>query len=540
MMLRIALRRHLTGLFGCSALGLVVGLIQSFGFAKIAGSTAAEKLQFGHQMELFGRQISYLLPLPIRPETMAGYVEWRVFGFMPPVVAVWALFSATGAIRGEEEHGLLETWLSTGLSRSRLIATRMASFTIVAGIAIAATALACALGAAVSGSPLGAGRLLGESAALLALAVACLGLSLVAAQLVTTRRAAAGWGGATLLVLFLLNSLNRTAEHPGPSRWLSPFSYYDQSRALAPGGHFDLAATAVLLAAALALTVLAAGAFVRRDLGAALFQRRAASSEAVHRPARNPMLRLPVLAAVYEQRIGLAAWLVGTGLMAIFFVSLAKQTADLMQKIPSLRGYLSALAGGNVEQAFIGFFWFGILQLILAAYAITQVSHWSSEDTEGRLEMMLSEPIHRWRVVVERAATLALVTSLIIVVGVLVTMAAAPGSHITLDAGDVLRASFPLLPFGLTFGACGAALAGQAPRVAVTLLSAYAVASYLLSQLGPLFGWPGWVTNLSVFQLYGTPLSSGVDWSGLWALIGIMLLGFAAALMTMQRREVGR
>jgi ABC-2 type transport system permease protein len=456
------------------------------------------------------------------------------------VVAVWALFSATGAIRGEEEHGLLETWLSTGLSRSRLIATRLASFTIVAGIAIAATALACALGAAVSGSPLGAGRLLGESAALLALAVACLGLSLVAAQLVTTRRAAAGWGGATLLVLFLLNSLNRTAEHPGPSRWLSPFSYYDQSRALAPGGHFDLAATAVLLAAALALTVLAAGAFVRRDLGAALFQRRAASSEAVHRPARNPMLRLPVLAAVYEQRIGLAAWLVGTGLMAIFFVSLAKQTADLMQKIPSLRGYLSALAGGNVEQAFIGFFWFGILQLILAAYAITQVSHWSSEDTEGRLEMMLSEPIHRWRVVVERAATLALVTSLIIVVGVLVTMAAAPGSHITLDAGDVLRASFPLLPFGLTFGACGAALAGQAPRVAVTLLSAYAVASYLLSQLGPLFGWPGWVTNLSVFQLYGTPLSSGVDWSGLWALIGIMLLGFAAALMTMQRREVGR
>jgi ABC-2 type transport system permease protein len=252
------------------------------------------------------------------------------------------------------------------------------------------------------------------------------------------------------------------------------------------------------------------------------------------------MLRLPVLAAVYEQRIGLAAWLVGTGLMAIFFVSLAKQTADLMQKIPSLRGYLSALAGGNVEQAFIGFFWFGILQLILAAYAITQVSHWSSEDTEGRLEMMLSEPIHRWRVVVERAATLALVTSLIIVVGVLVTMAAAPGSHITLDAGDVLRASFPLLPFGLTFGACGAALAGQAPRVAVTLLSAYAVASYLLSQLGPLFGWPGWVTNLSVFQLYGTPLSSGVDWSGLWALIGIMLLGFAAALMTMERREVGR
>ncbi len=154
--------------------------------------------------------------------------------------------------------------------------------------------------------------------------------------------------------------------------------------------------------------------------------------------------------------------------------------------------------------------------------------------------MVLSAPVHRWRVVVERAATLVLASSLIILVGSLTTMAAAPGKHITLDGGDILRASLPLLPFGLTFGALGAALAGHMPRAAVTLLSTYAVASYLLYQLGPLFGWPSWLTDLSAFHLYGTPLSSGVDWNGLWALIAITLVGFALALGTLEQREVGR
>jgi len=51
--------------------------------------------------------------------------------------------------------------------------------------------------------------------------------------------------------------------------------------------------------------------------------------------------------------------------------------------------------------------------------------------------------------------------------------------------------------------------------------------------------WPGWVADLSVFQLYGTPLLTGVFWSGLWAMLAIVAAGFGAATLLMQRREVG-
>lgn len=537
-MLRIALRSHRTGFLACSGIGVLVGLAQTVGFKQAAGKTSTQRLQFGHEMELLARQISYLLPIPVHPETMAGYVQWRLFGFMPLVVAVWALLSATGAVRGEEERGLLETWLSAGVARPRLIAARLAGFVLAAAAAVAATSLGAALGAGASGSPLSVKPLLGQAVSLLALAVACFGLSLLVAQLLGTRREAAGWGGALLLALFFLNSLSRTAAHPGVLPRLSPFYLYDRTTVLAAGGRFDGGATLVLAALGAGFSTLAAAAFVRRDMGAALFRRRASATRPVSTPARNPLLRVPVLADLYEQRIGLIAWLAGTALLAIFFVSVAKQTADLIRKTPGLHPYVRSVHG-PLDQAVIGLFWFGFLQLLLAAYAITQVSRWSSQDTEGRLEVELSAPVPRWRVVVERAGALALGCCAMILTGALAVIVSGPGQHIALDRGTVLGASLTLLPFGLAFGAIGAAAAGYLPRLAVPLLSAVAVASYLLYQIAPLFTWPSWVENLSVFALFGTPLSNGINWAGLWALIALTLAGFGLGIVTMQRREIG-
>jgi len=60
-----------------------------------------------------------------------------------------------------------------------------------------------------------------------------------------------------------------------------------------------------------------------------------------------------------------------------------------------------------------------------------------------------------------------------------------------------------------------------------------------MEQLGPPLHWPGWALNLSVFSLYGTPLTSGVDWTGLWIMSAITIGGFAGGALLMQRRDVG-
>jgi len=115
----------------------------------------------------------------------------------------------------------------------------------------------------------------------------------------------------------------------------------------------------------------------------------------------------------------------------------------------------------------------------------------------------------------------------------------ARASTIDIPLGDMVAASLPLLPFVLSFAAIGAVLTSRVPRAAIATLAAVAFVSYLITEGGPLLKWPAWVLKLSAFSLYGTPLTNGVYWLGLWILLAITLAGFGFAVALMQRREVG-
>ena len=538
MMLRIGLRFHRTGMISTAAIGAFSGMLQSLGFQAIVGTSESARQQFGLQMQLLGRQLSYLVPLPVHPETIAGYVQWRAFGFFPVIFGFWALIAGSGAIRGDEDRGLLELWLASGTSRARVTAARTGAFVIAAAASILIVLLLTGLGATIVGSPLPIEGLLADGAALLAVTVACFALALLIAQFVDSRRVAAGVSAIVLLALFLLNSLGRTLEAPARFRGVSPFYYVDRTNGLSPGGQIDWASTLGVSAAALALVALAGVAFTRRDLGAGLVRPRRAVRPRVIEPSRNPFLRAPVLATIYEQRVGLTAWMVSTALLALFMTSLAKSVADLVNHIPIFRAYVSGQ--GDLNRAVISVFWFAMMPLVLGAFAITQVSRWTTDDTEGRLEMVLSEPVSRRRVALERAGALLVATTFIAVVGSAVTLWAADAQGISLGVESIALATALLLPFGLAFGSLGAALAGWIPRATVLLLSGYAVVSYFLTQFVPLFRWPQWVANVSIFYLYGTPLTTGVYWTGFWVLMAIIAIAMTIGLLSFQRRDLGR
>jgi ABC-2 type transport system permease protein len=110
---------------------------------------------------------------------------------------------------------------------------------------------------------------------------------------------------------------------------------------------------------------------------------------------------------------------------------------------------------------------------------------------------------------------------------------------VSLDIVGVLLASTLLIPVGLVFAALGGVLTALLPRGTVPVLSGVAVASYLLFTLGPLFKLPGWALDLSVFQLYGTPLVEGIFVTGLLVLLTVAAVGVLASLVSLQHREVG-
>ena len=539
-MIRIALRSHRWSTLGVALIGFVATYAQGAAFKAAAGTTLAEREAFARQVAALGPQLAYLIPLPVHPEKMAGYLMWRGYGFLPVIFGFWAFMAATGAIRGDEDGGRMETWLASSVGRVRLVGARLAAFTIAAVLAVGVTAVGGFAAMRAGGDTIGPAPLVEQSVALLGLVLVCFTVGLAVAQLMSSRRAAAAVAGVVLLALFMIDSLSRVRTGLGGWVSVSPFHLYNETRAIAPGGDFDGGATIALYAIAVVLAALAAAAFVRRDLLASLFGGPRRVEPPVHVASRNPLLRAPVLSALYEQRLGLVAWILGTALVAAFMVSLTKTTSDLFESTPGLHAYLQATGAGDARLLVLGQLWFGLGGLLIAAYTITQVARWASEDGEGRLEMTIAQPVRRGRVVLERCATLAVGVAAMAGAGTLVVVALAPGQGVELDGGRTLLATALLVLLGLTFGGLGALVISRLPRVPVPLLGMLALGGYFMLSLGPLFKWPEWVLDLSLFRLYGTPLTSGVYWTGLWSMLAVTVVGFGVGLVAMRFREVGR
>ena len=537
-LLRIALRLGRMGAIATAALGTVGAIAQPLAFATLAGNTPAERAVFGQQMELLALQLTYLLPLPHGLGTMAGWIEWRALGFLEVVVGFWAVMAASGAGRGDEERGLVEHWLAQGVSRGRYIGLRIVAF---AALAMAASTLAvgaAGVGAAIVNDGVPAGALALQGVALVGLVLCCYAVALLAAQFVTTRRGAITLGGAVLLILYLVNVVDRNGAEVAAIRSLSPFWLYDQNHPLTAGGVLDLSSTLGLFAAAAAITVLAVVAFVRRDLGAPLVRRTPRDARPTVRPAGNPLLRVPVLAILDQQRVSLVAWTAVVAALGLFFLSFTRTLVDAMLATPSFRVYMER-AGIATYTAFIGLSWFSALVLLISLYAIVQANGWAADDQEGRLEIFAAQPISRARIVVERLAALLIGAAVIVAASSLALLIGAASADISLEVGRVVVGTALTLLVAFAFGGLGAAGVGWRPRLTLGILAAVAIVGYFVQELAPLFEWPEWLANLSVYALYGNPVMTSIDWAREATLLAIGAAASFAALIAMQRRDIG-
>src|SRR5437879_7555891 len=134
-------------------------------------------------MATLAAQVVALFPPPIRPDTVGGYVEFRGFHPLAILFAVWALASATGFVRGDEERGIVEAALATGTSRIALIASRVAGFAIAIAVASAAAGAGFVIGVASGHETVAAQGVVEEAILLAAVGLACYALSMLVAQL---------------------------------------------------------------------------------------------------------------------------------------------------------------------------------------------------------------------------------------------------------------------------------------------------------------------------------------------------------------------
>src|SRR5256712_11249268 len=171
-MLRITWRLQRGGLIAMAAFGIFYGLIQASACKSAAGTTPAQQAAFGHEMEVLGQSLIYLLPKPVGLDNISGFLQWRVYGVLPLLFGIWVVISGAGASLGDEERGLLDEWVSAGVSPVRYLVARVAGFFVAAAIAVAATSAAIDAGAISAGTARDQQAAVGDFVAVLAAGVA--------------------------------------------------------------------------------------------------------------------------------------------------------------------------------------------------------------------------------------------------------------------------------------------------------------------------------------------------------------------------------
>ena len=532
-----ALRSGRWGAAGFSVLAFGITLANTFAFYVLAGGSPAERRAFGLSIAQIALQLSVLVPPPIRPDTVGGYVQFRAYGALAILLPVWALVSAAGSTRGDEERGIVEAVLATGVARADALLARYAAFAAACLLACGAAALGLVTGLAHAGDTIDGASLLGATVDLVALTVCCYALAVLVCQFFAPR-IATGAAGVLLLSLFMVNSLGRSIDFFTRWRWLSPFYYFDRSQPLPPGGPFDVRAAEVLFATAGLAAVASMVAFAYRDIGAPLLRLPTRAARESRDPA-GPIWRVPVLRGLYDRRLGLAVWIAGVAAIALLLTVLTKEVVKPLLQLQALKPFFGSVISGDLYPSILGYLWFDVAELLVAGYAITQVARWAAEDADGRLELSLSSPLSRTAVVIERAVVVTLGAALIAMVSGLVVHVQAQSESIAIAVPRLVAASALLVPFVSFFAAIGAVLCALLPRAALGVIAAFAIGGYFVTQLGPIFKWPAAVLDASPFHLYGHPLSDGVDGAGLTIMLAVTLVGFAASALLMQRRDVG-
>jgi ABC-2 type transport system permease protein len=178
--------------------------------------------------------------------------------------------------------------------------------------------------------------------------------------------------------------------------------------------------------------------------------------------------------------------------------------------------------------------------VLLLVYAIGAGARGvAGEEGRGTLDLLLSTPIRRRRVVVDTFVAMTLGTLLLAATAWLVTAVAGPAFDLTVALEGLTAAFLNLFLMAVTLAlAIGAATGGRG--LAIGIASAAALATFLLRTFASVVSWLEPYRLLSPFYYYTghDPLRNGFDVLDPIVLAGISVGALVVALVTFEGRDL--
>lgn len=252
---------------------------------------------------------------------------------------------------------------------------------------------------------------------------------------------------------------------------------------------------------------------------------------------------------------GALYWGIGMGLLAYYILVIIpdmdalNQYADMAKALPPVLMQMlgvSDAASLLAPEGFIGFGFFGYGLLLLAVYAVTAgLNVTANEEDEGILDIVLSLPLARWRLVLERFAAYVLLTLLIIVIAMAGMWLGSQQSALNLNMGRLVEATLNMLP-GILFMIALTIFVSVLVRrkaVATGIVAGIIAASYFLDFIGKavINDIVQVLQKLSFYSYYdsGDVVINGLNTGNVIILLGLTVVLVAGALWLFNRRDVG-
>lgn len=258
--------------------------------------------------------------------------------------------------------------------------------------------------------------------------------------------------------------------------------------------------------------------------------------------------------SLWERRWSAAAWSLGISafitLNVLVYSSIRGQAHTLNQVLNNLPAGARALLGGSSNfLSPVGYLnsklYYLFLPLIFTMLALSLVRHLlSREEDNGTLELLLSRPISRGKLLLAKLIASLLITVSVGTIALLATLFSAWSISYDISGYRLVQATAMTLLLSTLFGSIAWALVSigrLGKTTSVAAAGALALSSYLFSSLEGFASWLKWPAKLLPYHYYDPTavLNGSYNWWNAAGMIVAILVFLSLAVASFGRRDIG-
>ena len=243
------------------------------------------------------------------------------------------------------------------------------------------------------------------------------------------------------------------------------------------------------------------------------------------------------------QIVGFGLTLLAMASSIVYLWPTYRTTVASIQLPEAVQALLGSDLAYSTAAGFVSAEYFSWIPILLIVYAVIQgTGAIAGEEGSGTIDLLMSQPIRRGNMVVQKTAAVCAGSALIVAFGWLGFALSIPFVKIEISLGDAALACANMLPITLLYFALSLWLGSVLPNrtYASSAVIGLATAGYFFNTIASAVHSLSWLRYASPFYYYGagSPLVHGIDWPHAGGLIGVSALLVILTLRSFGRRDI--